>query len=113
MESRTSDLSQATYGFMVLGNIPLFLSQDITSASTPYNDVRWRVLRTHAIVKDRKHAQPTFCSTITQSVDQKTVDTEVPQHRPQTVSSNFSGCLLVCDSNICLHIHILVEIGQK
>jgi hypothetical protein len=99
IESR-SDRSQATYGFMILDNVfPLFLFQDITSASTPYNDVRCRVPQTHAIVKDRKHAQPTFCS-ITQSTHQKTVDTEIPQYRLQTVLSNFTGRLLVCDSNI-------------
>ena len=75
MENRRSDRSEATYRLMILGNIfPLFLFQDITSASTPYNDVRCRVVRTHATVKDRKHAEPTFCSKITQSIDQKTVD---------------------------------------
>ena len=96
MGSRRSDRSHATYGFMILGNVfPVFLFQDITSASTPYNDVRCRVPQTHAIVKDRKHAQPTFCSMITQSLPQKTVDMEILQHRIQTVLSNFTGRLLV------------------
>ena len=114
MEISRHDRSQAIYGFTILGNIfPLFLFQDITSASTPYNDVRCRVVRTHAILKYRKHAQPTFRSTITQSIDQKTVDMEILSHRLQTVLCNFTGRFLVCESNVCLHIHILAEIRQK
>ena len=81
--NKRSDRSQATYWFIILSNVfPLFLFQDITSASTPYNDVRCRVPQTHAIVKDRKLAQPTFCCMITQSIHQKTVDTKILQHRP-------------------------------